>query len=112
MDKKNIIVEIERNILKGLSNNSNRNNILQEYKILYENKILKKFSRSEFYNEIQNLIIKYDNNDEILNELYEIELSIIGHCSEFGIKSFIDEPNDREVLVPYVRSLIWKNKND
>lgn len=70
--------------------------------------MIKKFSRSKFYNEIQKLIIKYNNNEDMLNELYEIQLSIIGHCSEFGIQSFISEPTDREVLVPYVRSLIWK----
>ncbi|EGA4833086.1 hypothetical protein H5V55_001095 [Salmonella enterica] len=110
MNKEYIIDEVERILLRGIDSCSNKKESIEEYRVLYENEILRKFSRSEFYNEIQRLIVKYDNNDDMLNELYEIELTIIGHCSELGIQSFIGDPdpNDREILIPYVRSLTWK----
>lgn len=87
--------------------NPQKKNSVREYKSLYENEVLKNFSRYEFYCKVQKLINKYEDNDAMLTELYEIELSLIGHCSELGIQSFIDEPTDQEQLVSYVRSLSW-----
>ncbi|CAI3946841.1 hypothetical protein [Commensalibacter communis] len=43
------------------------------------------------------------------NELLDIELSLIGHCSEGCIKRFHDEPANHEALVSYVRGLMWKS---
>lgn len=107
MYRKHIIKKLECILLNDVNNYPQKNSI-KEYQALYENEILKNFSRLEFYNEILLLIDKHENNNDMLNELYEIELTILGHCSEFGIKSFIDEPDDRETLVAYVRSLTWQ----
>lgn len=70
-----------------------------------------RYTRREHCDAIYELVKEYEGNgkQDLIDQLYEIETGIIGHCSEHCILSYKGEEGmEHNVLVEFVRSNRWK----
>ena len=80
---------------------------LEVYGTFFETVVLPNLTRNDYYRIIHKLMSTYEHDEGMLQELYEIELFLIGHCADTLICRFPNEPDTQSELTAYVRSMVW-----